>query len=127
MSSELKCLASQAKRRLKNAAESSSGKYTRINHIDKSTYFYKNMAMLHRKVGDVEFVMIDDKEDENFIRKVEKVVLEDNLLNPMSKLIDQKIFSTLSATEQQMYLLKLFDRYNKVREKIVKENMQTIL
>lgn len=127
MSSELKCLASQAKKRLRNAAESSSGKYTRINHIDKSTYFYKNMAMLHRKVGDVEFVLIDDKEDEAFVRKVEKLVLEDNLLSPMSKLVDQTYFDGLSSTDKEFYLLKLIDRYNKVREDVVNKQILNIL
>ncbi len=122
MRSELKFLANQAKRRLQNAAECSNERYTRVNHINKSTYFYKNMATMHKKVGCVEYVMIEDKEDEAFVRKVEKIIIEDQLLNPIGRLIDKKYYQQLNNVDKEFYLLKLIDRYNKVKDQYMKEN-----
>lgn len=118
MESNLKSLASLAKQRLKNGnyniqvvreAEKSKAK--------ASDYFYQNMLSLKKKNFIAEFVKIDQSEDMKLIKRIHNILSEnDTPFNPIGRLLDKDYYCTLSDYEKQYYVLKLCEKYNKVRE-----------
>ncbi len=115
---ELKNLALMAKQRLKN------GNYSVdvIKTIEKdkakaSDYFYQNALALKREKFIAEFVTISNEYDEALIKKVYKILENNELLcNSIGMLVDENYFNTLNEFEKQHYILSLSEKYNRIKE-----------
>lgn len=118
MESNLKSLASLAKQRLKN------GKYNQqvVREAEKSKakasdYFYQNMLSMKKKNYIAEFTKIDSSADKDITQKILSLLdIDDAPFNPIGMLLDQEYFVSLSEIEREYYVLKLCDKYNKVRD-----------
>lgn len=118
MESNLKSLANLAKQRLKN------GKYNHevVKDAQKSKakasdYFYQNMLSLKKKNYIAEFTKIDNNEDIKLTKKIMCLLEHDEVpFNPIGLLLDKDYYRTLSDYEKQYYILKLCDKYNKVKD-----------
>ncbi len=116
--SELRNLANLAKQRMK------MGNYDAIN-VGKggafknkaSSYFICNARAL-RKVGQkAEIITITDAEDKDFVSKVHSILSEQGVVcNPIGRLVDKKLFSTMSEYERELYILTLSDKFNKIKD-----------
>ncbi len=66
-------------------------------------------------------------EDEELYHKVCKLLNKnDYILNPISYLIDHKEYDKLDFYAQQAYLIKLADKYNRLRERYEREKEDKI-
>ena len=125
MESNLKSLASLAKQRLKQ------GNYSREvirsaekNRAKASDYFYQNMLSMKKKNYVAEFVKINPNDDQKLIRKIYAILDSDEyLLSPIGKLVDNEYFSMLNDIEKQHYILKLCDKFNKVKEDYLQQKI----
>lgn len=118
MESNLKSLASLAKQRLKQ------GNYTRDviraaekNKAKASDYFYQNILSMRKKNYVAEFVKINPNDDQKLISKIHGILdSEEYPFNPIGKLVDGEYFKMLNDIEKQHYILKLCEKYNKVKD-----------
>jgi len=118
---ELKSLASIAKQRMRNATYNGKDKPAQNN-----SYFMKNISAMKRPTYQTEFVTISDKEDLAFLKKVYTLLnSNEDIYNPIGKLIDKSTFSNLSQIEQQQHVLYIAERYNDARNKYF-EGKQTV-
>lgn len=121
-SSELKNLASLAKQRLRNA------NYTKTianNYNKHNSYFIKNISSMKKNSGSCEFVTISDVEDLQFLKKVFSMLNgNEEVYNPIGRLVDKNYYETLNETEKQFYVLRLSERYNSAKIKY-EENKST--
>lgn len=125
MESNLKSLASLAKQRLKN------GKYNQqvVREAEKSKakasdYFYQNMLSLKKKNYIAEFTKIDASEDNVITQKILSLLATDDTpFNPIGVLLDKEYYTSLSQFEREYYILKLCDKYNKVRDEYLLQNI----
>jgi len=66
-------------------------------------------------------------EDEAFYEKVCNVLEStDLLLSPLAKLIDHEIYDDLNERDKQNYILKLSDRFVKMKERYYEEHPHSI-
>lgn len=113
---QLKMLANLAKQRLLNK-EYQNPEPKSIFNKNASSYFLKNAKALKKLTAQTEFLIISDKEDEKFVKKVHSILdSQECVFNVLSKLIDKDYYKTLNEIEKQQYMLNVSDRYNKVRE-----------
>lgn len=118
MESNLKSLASLAKQRLKQ------GNYSREvirtaekNKAKASDYFYQNILSMRKKNYVAEFVKINPNDDQKLIKKIHGILdSEEYLFNPIGRLVDDEYFKMLNDIEKQHYILKLCEKYNKVKD-----------
>ena len=117
---QLKMLANLAKQRLLNK-EYQNPEPKSIFNKNASSYFLKNAKALKKLTAQTEFLVISDKEDEKFIKKVHSILdSQECVFNVLSKLIDKDYYKTLNEIEKQQYMHNVSDRYNKVREEYYK-------
>jgi len=117
---QLKMLANLAKQRLLNK-EYQNPEPKSIFNKNASSYFLKNAKALKKLTAQTEFLVISDKEDEKFIKKVHSILdSQECVFNVLSKLIDKDYYKTLNEIEKQQYMLNVSDRYNKIREEYYK-------
>lgn len=114
MENNIKRLANIAKQRMLNRNYGSA--INKNNKIHASDYYYKNAMSLRKSKAEAEFVTIDIS-DEKFESKVIGLLENNDLLNPIGKLVDKSYFNTLNDFEKQHYILSLCDKFNKVKEK----------
>mgnify|MGYP004515483559 FL=1 len=114
MENNIKRLANMAKQRMLNRNYGSA--INKNNKIHASDYYYKNAMSLRKSKAEAEFVTIDIS-DEKFESKVIGLLENNDLLNPIGKLVDKSYFNTLNDFEKQHYILSLCDKFNKVKEK----------
>ena len=118
MESNLKSLAMLAKQRMRQ------GNYTKEvirtaekNKAKASDYFYQNMLSLKKKNYVAEFVKINPNDDQKLVNKIYNLLgSEECTFNPIGRLVDVEYFKLLNDIEKQHYILKLCDKYNKVKE-----------
>lgn len=112
--SEFKKLALMAKQRLKE------GNYKDVKNLKNNflnSYYYKNISSIKKMNAELNFVLINDNESENFNKKVFELLSknEDNF-SPISQLCDYSIYSKLNEYEKQNYILRLCEKYLKAKE-----------
>lgn len=115
----IKELALQAKERLKKS------KYgTKEQNLSmKRSIDRRNQLQLYINEGckksEITIKIINDSVDEeNFNNKVYALLQENaDIINPLGKLIDEKIYNSISSENQEKYILELSAKYTKAREK----------
>ena len=112
---ELKFLANLAKHRLMNKDYSAPQENKRNK---ASSYFIQNAKALKRLKAETNYVTIKNEEDIEFIDHVRKLIDED-CYNPLGILSDNEYFKTLNQFEKEFYILKLSEKYNKVKDEVM--------
>ncbi len=124
---QLKMLANIAKQRMMK------GDYTDLEEKQtfmpkKSNYFIKNASALKVVKAEIEFVKINSKIDDEFEKKVIKLLdVDQYLLNPIPQLIDIDVFNNLSDIEKQSYVLAVAEKYNDIRSKYEKQKEKKVI
>ena len=103
----LKQLALKAKKRLSNVGQTISQKQTTA-YLSQTTY-----AIVAN---------LQDIKDDPLYEKVKKLVTQDDVLNPIAQLTDNKIFSKLSSAEKERYVIDISKRYRELKEHFAKIN-----
>lgn len=112
---QLKFLANLAKQRLMNKSYDEIP----VNPKNKaSSYFIQNALALKKIKAETSYITIKDQEDVEFIDKVRQMIAED-CYNPLGKLCDKDYFDTLDEREKQFYILKLSEKYNRVKNDLM--------
>ncbi len=112
-------LAKLAKERLKQ------NNYTKVkgNVINNATtfaeYISKQKVINTQKSNDNK---IKVSYDEELYKKVCQIIESKNTVNPISKLIDKEIFSTLDAEAKQFYINNLTQKYKFMRSRYFREH-----
>lgn len=120
--SELKNLALMAKQRLKGADYSPESAGVIHNYKRSNSYFMKNLASIKKMSANCEFVVLNDEEDLKFYKKVVSLLkVNEDIYNPIGKLVDDEYFGTLNSAQQQLYVLKISEKYNIAKEAYFKE------
>ncbi len=115
-SSELKSLALLAKQRLRDSNYQNN--QNKNAYSNRNSYFIKNVSAMKKLSGRCEFVTITDVEDLQFLKKVYSILnSNEDVYNPIGRLVDKDYFDTLNETERQTYVFKIADRYNLAKEK----------
>ena len=115
MDASLKQLAKRARNRLKTAGEYSSTKETTAYLAASSSYI---MVANIRKI-----------EDDPLFGKVKKILEKSEtelVINPLSQLIDSRVFKKLGDSEREKYILKLTKRFNTIRDYIISNNLLSL-
>ena len=120
----LKQMAQDAKERLMN------GNYSQSQNLEQKRRIIRQndlriIAQNENKRFNVTIKLIDDAEDENFIKKVEDV-LEKESITPFKDLVDYDEFQKLSDVERQRYIFDLAKRYNKIKYQYEKRKCANI-
>lgn len=114
-SNELKFLANLAKQRLMNKDYS----VPQVPNRNKaSNYFIQNALALKRLKAETNYVTIKDQEDIEFIERV-RCIIEEECYNPLGKLCDKDYFNSLDDVQKEFYILKLSEKYNRVKDKLL--------
>lgn len=114
----LKKLAFDAKYRLRHC----SYKNKQENMSIKRNMAFQNQMRLIKsnecRTPDITIKIINDyAEKEEFQNRVINLLKEnEDCLNPLKRLADNKLLSLMSEEEKQRYILNLSERYNQVRE-----------
>lgn len=120
--SELKNLAQMAKQRLRGADYGQESTGALHNYKRTNSYFMKNLASIKKMSANCEFVVLNDEEDLKFYKKVVSMLkANEDIYNPIGKLVDDEYFSTLNSAEQQLYVLKISEKYNLAKDAYFKE------
>ena len=105
--SGLKILAADAKARLKN------GYYNKENK-DAAIKNYHEMVL--KSFAEKE----SSAEDRLFYEKVSEILKDGNVTNPIQRLVDQNYLQSLSYSSKQRYLLEIAQKFNKIKNEILK-------
>lgn len=112
MNTTLKQLAKRARNRLKTAGEYSADK-------DKTAYLSATSSYI--MVANIRRI-----EDDPLFGKIKKVLEKsraDLVINPLSHLIDNRYFNSLTSEEKEKYILKLTKRFNAIKDYILDNNL----
>ncbi len=118
-SRSLKELSLEAKRRLKKGFWTEIGREKQnvnsSNTDDVNLYFDSKIMKSIKKEGEAEA-------DRMFEERVREIVEnEENISNPITLLIDDTIVERLDYNSRQRYLMSISERYNRVREEILRD------
>ena len=118
-SRSLKELSLEAKRRLKKGFWTEIGREKQnvnsSNTDDVNLYFDSKIMKSSKKEGEAEA-------DRMFEERVREIVEnEENISNPITLLIDDTIVERLDYNSRQRYLMSISERYNRVREEILRD------
>lgn len=118
----LKKLAQDAKNRLKHMDY--QNKQENANII-RNIAFENHVRLIkenQNKKTDITILVIDESSNEKkFETKVFDLLERDeDCLNPLKELADNKLFKEMTESEKQKYIFELSERYNKAREKYYK-------
>ncbi len=114
----LKRMAQMAKNRLRN----------KVNEMDnKNVKGRGNFRILYGCNIDIKSKIII-QDDIKLYEKV-KAMLDENLdiINPISRLIDYKVYNKLDERLKERYIFELVDKYKKYREKYEQEKLKEIV
>lgn len=121
----LKKLASDAKFRMRHC--SYQNKVENMN-IKRNLAFQNHLRMISESNGGHSTATIkvynDYADTENFAKRV-KTLLDKNedIVNPLYALADAEVYDSLNDVQRQKYILDLSEKYNKAREKYIKEKL----
>lgn len=116
MNNNLKDMASKAKERLKRGLYTNAEKTKAKNAMNINSYFIKNLNSFKKLSGTAEFKIINDDIDPKFVSKVYAILnSSEEIFNPIGRLIDNSIYSTLNDIQKQFYVLSVVDKYNKIK------------
>ncbi|MDD4002983.1 MAG: hypothetical protein PHE12_02190 [Clostridia bacterium] len=104
--SSLKILAADAKARLKN------GFY---KNNEQGIQNYQNVT----KCGTLGKRFTE--EDKQFYDKVKAILEEGNVINPLTRLVDQEYIKTLDYNGRQRYLLEISEKFKYTKQQILEE------
>ena len=118
----LKKLALDEKYRLKHC--NYQNKQEKMN-IKRNLAFQNHIRMIKEtecKTPEITIKIINDyAEQEEFQNKVIKLLKEnEDCLNPLKKLSDNKLLSLMTEAEKQRYILNLSEKYNQVKDNYYK-------
>ena len=116
MNNNLKDMATKAKERLKRGLYKKKKKTKAKNAMNINSYFIKNLNSLKKLSGTAEFVIINDDIDPKFVAKVHAMLnSNEEIFNPIGRLIDNQLYTTLNDIQKQFYVLSIVDKYNKIK------------
>ena len=114
----LKRMAQMAKNRLRNKVTEKENKGLKNKC---------NFKVIYGASVDIKCKIIT-KEDEKLYEKVKTILDEDfDVLNPISKLIDYKLYNKLDSLAQERYILDLVDKYKTYKEKYILEKEKEVV
>ncbi len=114
----LKRMALMAKNRLRNKVRENDNKA-----LQKGDRF----KVLFGEGVDIKSKIIT-KEDAKLYNKVKQMLDEDeDVVNPLAKLIDYKIFNKLNEEEKERYLLVLVNKYKQYKIKYYNEKIKEVI
>ena len=119
----IKELAMQAKERMKNKSYGTKEETIELKRYVERQNQIKLLSNMECKKPEITIKIINDSVDEeNFKNRVYQLLIEDeDLLNPLAKLIDKTAYESFDEPMQEKYILELAEKYNKVRENYFKE------
>lgn len=109
-SSIIRQLAKSAKQRLKN----SNYRGQDVNVRSNVTQFVRPKVSLTN--NNIIIKTIDCNEDQEFCKKVHHLLGQEEIINPLSYLLDKEYMNSLNDFERQRYIFELSEKYNKVKE-----------
>lgn len=113
----LKRMAMMAKNRLRNKVRENDNKAIRQN--DKFKILFGEGVDIKSK--------IITKEDKKLYNKVKLMLEEDeDVINPIAKLIDFKVFNKLDDNAKERYLLELVEKYKTYKIKYYEEKVDVV-
>ena len=116
MNNNLKDMATKAKERLKRGLYTNAEKTKAKKAMNINSYFIKNLNSLKKLSGTAEFVIINDDIDPKFVAKVHAMLnSNEEIFNPIGRLIDNQLYTTLNDIQKQFYVLSIVDKYNKIK------------
>lgn len=114
-SNELRILANLAKQRMLNKNYQENKAEDKVFKHKVSAYFLENAKAMKKLTAEMKFVSISNEEDDEFIRKVVSVIMQDELKS-LGRLTDKEYYKSLNEREKQLYMLKLSEKLNKIKE-----------
>ena len=114
----LKRMAQMAKNRLRNKVKDNDNKKLK----NKSCF-----RVLYGSSVDIKSKIIS-REDLNLYEKVKAILNEDkDIFNPISRLIDHKVYNKLETNAKERYLFDIVDKYKKYKEMYEEEKHKCIV
>jgi len=113
--SGLRALANLAKQRMLNKDYNENKSEDNLFKHKVSAYFLENARAMKKLTAETKFVSISNKEDDEFIRRVVSVIMQDELKS-LGELTDKVYYNSLNEREKQLYMLKLSEKLNKIKE-----------
>lgn len=114
----LKRMAQMAKNRLRNKVKENNNRQLKKNDSYK---------VLFGEIVDIKSKIIT-KEDYNLYNKVKQMLSSDeDIFNPLARLIDYKVYNKLMPEAQERYILNLVDKYKTYKAKFEQEKLSQIV
>ncbi len=114
---QLRMLANLARKRMLNGNYDENNIITNYSTKKVSNYFIKNAQAMKKLSAKTEFITIKMEDDSQFINKVVGMLKANSeIINPLGILSDNNYLKTLNEAEKQNYILRLSDKYNKIKD-----------
>ncbi len=114
---QLRMLANLARKRMLNGNYDENSIITNYSTKKVSNYFIKNAQAMKKLSAKTEFITIKTDDDSQFINKVVGILKSNSeIINPLGVLSDNNYLKTLNEAEKQNYILRLSDKYNKIKD-----------
>lgn len=106
---DIKTLAAQAKNRLRGICSQSETK--------------GNLRLIKSTSSQIRVIITED-DQEKIYEKYKDVVMNEELHNPIAYMMDKKIYNQLCDNKKEKYFFETLEKYQKLRERCCKEQMQ---